>query len=79
MPLKVCCHFFSSSSQHRRCCLLQLSREENAEATKKVEEIRPLRRSVNHAAALMQQKQFPHALQLLNQVIEVSAMRTRFL
>jgi len=47
-----------------------LSVEDNVEATKKVEEIRPLRRNVNHASALMKQGQFHQAVDLLNKVIE---------
>lgn len=47
-----------------------LSREDNPEATNKVEEIRPLRRNVNHATQLINAKQFRQAAELLNQVID---------
>lgn len=47
-----------------------LSREDNVEATTKVEEIRPMRRNVNHASTLMKKGQFKQAVDLLNRVIE---------
>ncbi|CAK8698345.1 unnamed protein product [Clavelina lepadiformis] len=48
-----------------------LAHEDHLEATAKVEEIRPLRRNVNHASKLLEAKDFHGAINLLNQVIEV--------
>ncbi|XP_076804835.1 dnaJ homolog subfamily C member 3-like isoform X2 [Clavelina lepadiformis] len=47
-----------------------LAHEDHLEATAKVEEIRPLRRNVNHASKLLEAKDFHGAINLLNQVIE---------
>jgi len=55
-----------------------LAREDHAEAKNKIEEIRPLRRNVNHASALIQQKQFNHAVELLNKVIDSCPFNAEF-
>ena len=51
--------------------VLQLAHEDNKEASLKVEEIRPLRRNVNHSQKLIEAKDFAGAIELLNVVIEV--------
>jgi len=55
-----------------------LAREDHAEAKTKIEEIRPLRRNVNHATALIQKKQYSHAVELLNKVIDSCPFNAEF-
>jgi len=46
--------------------------EHHHEAASKVEEIRPLRRNINHARKLLEAHDFVSVIELLNPVIDVS-------